>query len=59
VNDPRFRDHPMILETPKKGPDGEDMDPMNFATLRWLLPGADGGAAASVSSAQVRLHSRR
>ncbi len=32
VNDPRFRDHPMILETPKEG----DMDRVNLAMLRGL-----------------------
>ena len=35
VNDPRFRNRPMILETPKEE-DGEDMDPVNLATLRRL-----------------------
>ncbi len=37
VNDRRFRGRPMILETPKEGPDGEDMDPVNLQTLRGLL----------------------
>src|SRR5207248_1588895 len=37
VNDPRFRDHPMILETPKEGPNDEDMDPINLGTLRRLV----------------------
>jgi deoxyribonuclease-4 len=36
VNDRRFRARPMILETPKEGPDGEDMDPVNLRTLRRL-----------------------
>jgi deoxyribonuclease-4 len=36
VNDPRFRDHPMILETPKEEGDEEDMDAVNLATLRGL-----------------------
>ncbi len=36
VTDDRFRDHPMILETPKKGPDGRDMYPVNLAALRRL-----------------------
>ncbi len=36
VNDPRFRDHPMILETPKEGDDGEDLDAMNLAALRGM-----------------------
>jgi deoxyribonuclease-4 len=37
VNDPRFRDHPMILETPKEGPNGEDMDAANLQALRDLV----------------------
>ena len=37
VNDPRFRNHPMILETPKEGPEGEDMDPINLGKLRALV----------------------
>jgi deoxyribonuclease IV len=37
VNDPRFREHPMILETPKEGPDGEEMDAVNLGTLRGLV----------------------
>lgn len=35
VTDPRFRDHPMILETPKQD-DGTDMDAVNLALLRRL-----------------------
>lgn len=34
VNDPRFDALPMILETPKEGPDGEELDPINLAKLR-------------------------
>ena len=34
VTDPRFARHPMILETPKDGADGEPMDPVNLARLR-------------------------
>ena len=34
VNDPRFDALPMILETPKAGPDGEELDPINLAKLR-------------------------
>lgn len=37
VNDPRFRDRPMILETPKEGPGGEEMDAVNLAVLRRLV----------------------
>lgn len=41
VNDPRFRDVPMILETPKgdDGDDGTNLDAVNLATLRGLVAG--------------------
>jgi deoxyribonuclease-4 len=34
ATDPRFADHPMILETPKEGDEGEEMDPVNLKKLR-------------------------
>ncbi|MGL6072547.1 MAG: deoxyribonuclease IV [Fimbriiglobus sp.] len=34
VNEPRFAKLPMILETPKDGPDGEAMDPIHLQMLR-------------------------
>jgi deoxyribonuclease-4 len=37
VNDPRFRDHPMLLETPKDDGTGRDLDALNLATLKGLL----------------------
>ncbi len=37
VNDPRFRDLPMILETPKGTEDGEDLDARNLRILRQLV----------------------
>ena len=37
VNDRRFRNRPMILETPKEEGDEGDMDAVNLATLRGLL----------------------
>ncbi|HVS35030.1 MAG TPA: deoxyribonuclease IV [Gemmataceae bacterium] len=37
VNDPRFRDRPMILETPKEEGDNDDMDTVNLNVLRGLL----------------------
>ena len=37
INDRRFRNRPMLLETPKEGLDGEDMDAVNLGTLRSLL----------------------
>jgi deoxyribonuclease-4 len=36
VNDPRFQKTPMIMETPKEGPNDEDMDVVNLHTLRTL-----------------------
>jgi deoxyribonuclease-4 len=36
VNDPRFRDVPMILETPKEDDDNDDMDSVNLGLLREL-----------------------
>ena len=37
VNDPRLAKLPMIMETPKEGPQGEDMDFVNLKTLRSLV----------------------
>jgi deoxyribonuclease-4 len=37
INDPRFRRHPMILETPKEKVDGRDMDAVNLKVLRSLF----------------------
>jgi deoxyribonuclease-4 len=37
VNDPRFRDLPMILETPKGIADGEELDARNLRILRQLV----------------------
>ena len=37
VNDTRFRDQPMILETPKGLDQGEDLDTRNLRTLRRLV----------------------
>lgn len=37
ANDRRFRQHPMILETPKTDRRGKDMDPVNLQTLRDLV----------------------
>ncbi len=37
VNDPRFRDLPMILETPKGTIDGEDLDVRNARVVRQLV----------------------
>ena len=36
VNDARFQKTPMIMETPKEGPNGEDMDVINLQALRNL-----------------------
>ena len=37
LNDRRFRNRPMVLETPKEGPNDADMDVINLATLRGLI----------------------
>ncbi len=37
VNDPRFAEHPMILETPKENDAGDDMDVVNLQALRNLV----------------------
>ena len=37
LNDPRFADTPMYLETPKGEEDGEDLDVINLRTLRGLM----------------------
>ncbi len=37
VNDPRFEDRPMILETPKEEDDNDDMDAVNLEVLRGLM----------------------
>jgi deoxyribonuclease-4 len=39
VNDPRFQDRPMILETAKEDGKNKDMDSVNLATLRGLVDG--------------------
>ena len=43
LNDARFADRPMYLETPKETIDGEEMDVVNLRTLRGLV-GADPAA---------------
>jgi deoxyribonuclease-4 len=40
VNDKRFRNRPMVLETPKEEENNSDMDSVNLATLRGLLAAA-------------------
>ncbi|HVW36271.1 MAG TPA: hypothetical protein VHB99_03160, partial [Pirellulales bacterium] len=39
LNDPRFANTPMYLETPKGQEDGLDLDVVNLTTLRGLLSG--------------------
>ena len=39
VNDPRFADRPMILETPKEEDDHDDMDAVNLELLRRMMTG--------------------
>ena len=60
VNDPRFRDLPLILETPKGVVDGEDLDVRNLRVLRRLVRRAQSFAQArlrtpdTIVSANVR-----
>jgi deoxyribonuclease-4 len=42
VNDRRFRNRPMLLETPKEDGDNDDMDAVNLAVLRGLVDGSRG-----------------
>jgi deoxyribonuclease-4 len=46
VTDPRFANRPMILETPKEGDDGKEMDPVNLDVLRRFLAVTAGDVAA-------------
>ena len=46
VTDPRFADRPMILETPKKDEDDNDMDAVNLAALRGFLVGRAAGLSS-------------
>ncbi|HZU36291.1 MAG TPA: deoxyribonuclease IV [Gemmataceae bacterium] len=41
VNDRRFRNRPMVLETPKENDEGQDMDAANLKTLQDLIAGPD------------------
>lgn len=50
VNDPRFRNRPMILETPKEDAAGADMDTVNLEMLRKLA--ADGTSPGTVGGAR-------
>jgi deoxyribonuclease-4 len=54
VNDRRFRNHPMVLETPKEDGPNDDMDSANFKALRDLV-----GARTSANSTQGRGRVRR
>ena len=49
VNDPRFCDRPMILETPKEDDDGKQMDPVNLRILRQTTEDAVVGRFAKKS----------
>lgn len=37
LNDPRFKNRPMVLETPKEGDNDEEMDAVNLGILRGLV----------------------
>lgn len=47
LGDRRFRDRPMVLETPKEVRDGADMDRVNLGVLRGLCPGAASARTAA------------
>jgi deoxyribonuclease IV len=47
LNDHRFRNRPMVLETPKEEDDEEDMDAVNLATLRSLIEPAVQGTSTA------------
>ncbi|MBV9124656.1 MAG: deoxyribonuclease IV, partial [Planctomycetes bacterium] len=42
VNDRRFRNRPMVIETPKEEKEGRDMDAVNLKTLHSLVEGPPG-----------------
>lgn len=42
TTDPRFQKRPMILETPKEGDEGRQMDPVNLGILRKFVEDAAG-----------------
>jgi deoxyribonuclease-4 len=46
VNDPRFRNRPMVLETPKEEGDNKEMDAVNLGVLRGLVEADQGKNAA-------------
>jgi deoxyribonuclease-4 len=46
VNDARFRDRPMVLETPKADGECKDMDAVNLAVLRGLVGDGEKAQAA-------------
>lgn len=53
VNDPRFRDRPMVLETPKEETAAGSMDAINLRTLRGLVRKKES------TSSQARLRPRQ
>ena len=50
VNDPRFADLPMYLETKKEKRDGEEMDSVNLSVLKSLLKKKPGGKKRAAKS---------
>jgi deoxyribonuclease-4 len=63
VNDPAFRDRPMVLETPKEEGEVTTMDEVNLATLRRLVKrrqeGANHRVTEGTETAQRRQERRR
>lgn len=50
INDPRFEDRPMVLETPKGDEDGEDLDVRNLRILRELIERRQGQPRSKTKS---------
>ena len=54
VNDRRFRNHPMVLETPKEEGNNEEMDAVNLKALRDLVVPPSGALSPQVPSPERR-----
>jgi deoxyribonuclease-4 len=53
VNDGRFQKIPMIMETPKEGPKGEDMDVVNLDTLKSLVGKKKAGSSSGLRAGTI------
>ena len=59
VNDPRFAQVPMYLETAKEVEDGEEMDVVNLRVLRGLVEGQAGGGRPDAGGRQKNASPRK